>query len=133
MNVVKRQKVAAHAYLLPSNLLAPAVEVFKALANPQRLSFIHALSHEELGVSVLARSFGVSPTVASQHLAILRRLGLVASRDDGRQTFYRVVDDVVSHLVHDCLERVGGTEPRALKRAKRAGRAKRTHRKGALR
>ena len=97
-------------------MLGAAVEVFKALGNWQRLSIIHTLSHDELSVGDLARGLGISLTVASQHLSILRRLALVASRDDGRHTFYRVVDDVVSHLVHDCLEHVGGTEPREPKR-----------------
>jgi DNA-binding transcriptional ArsR family regulator len=113
---VKVTKQPKLDYLPDAVVLAEAVEVFKALGNPQRLSIIHALSHEELSVGQLARGLGISLTVASQHLSILRRLGLVASRDDGRLTFYRVVDDVVSHLVHDCLEHVGGTEPREPKR-----------------
>jgi DNA-binding transcriptional ArsR family regulator len=114
-------KVAKHPKLdhLPEpDVLSSAVEVFKALGNPQRLSIIHALSHEELSVGDLARGLGISMTVASQHLSILRRLALVASRDDGRLTYYRVVDDVVSHLVHDCLEHVGGEEPPAKPKSK---------------
>ena len=88
-----------------------AVEVFKALGNPQRLSIIHALTHDDLSVGELARTLGLTLTSTSQHLAILRRLRLVQGRDDGRLTFYRVIDDVVSHLVHVCLEHCGAPEP----------------------
>ena len=39
-------------------------------------------------------------------LAILRLLRLVAAREEGRQTFYRVIDHFVGDLVHDCLAHV---------------------------
>ncbi|HUJ56864.1 MAG TPA: metalloregulator ArsR/SmtB family transcription factor [Kofleriaceae bacterium] len=104
------------AAIAPNDALLSAVEVFKALGNPQRLAIIHALSHDEHSVGELARSLGMSLTVASQHLAILRRLRLVQGRDDGRLTFYRVIDDVVSHLVHDCLEHCGAPEPARMRR-----------------
>jgi DNA-binding transcriptional ArsR family regulator len=107
-----------HDHLPTLDVLTAAVEVFKALGNPQRLSIIHALSHEELSVGDLAHALEMSLTVASQHLAILRHLKLVAGRDAGRSTYYRVVDDVVSHLVHDCLEHVGGAEAPMKTRAK---------------
>lgn len=105
--------------LPPENALLSAVEVFKALGNPQRLSIIHALTHDELSVTELARTLGFSLTVTSQHLAILRRLKLVQGRDDGRLTFYRVIDDVVGHMVHDCLEHCGGPESTRARGARR--------------
>jgi ArsR family transcriptional regulator len=106
-----------HASARPAqDALFAAVEVFKALGNPQRLSMIHALTHDELSVGELARALDLSLTVTSQHLAILRRLRLVAGRDDGRLTFYRVIDEVVSHLVHDCLDHCGAPEPARPKR-----------------
>ncbi|HTR53642.1 MAG TPA: metalloregulator ArsR/SmtB family transcription factor [Kofleriaceae bacterium] len=96
---------------LTDDALHSAVEVFKALGNPQRLAIIHALSHDEMSVGDLARTLRITLTVVSQNLAILRRLRLVAGRDDGRHTYYRVIDGVVSHLVHDCLEHCGAPEP----------------------
>jgi DNA-binding transcriptional ArsR family regulator len=112
-------KARHEAYLPPEGALLSAVEVFKALGNPQRLSIIHMLTHDELSVTELARRLGFSLTVTSQHLAILRRLRLVQGRDDGRLTFYRVVDDVVGHLVHDCLEHCGAPEPKRARGVRR--------------
>jgi DNA-binding transcriptional ArsR family regulator len=119
MFVTVKATKAHERYLPEPTVLTAAVEVFKALGNPQRLAIIHALSHDEMSVGDLARSLDISLTVTSQSLSILRRLKLVASRDDGRLTFYRVIDDVVSHLVHDCLAHCGAPEVPARKRGGR--------------
>lgn len=122
-----RERVrSAKGHLPAQEVLASAVEVFKALGNPQRLSIIHALSHEEMTVGDLAHALDMSLTVVSQHLAILRRLSLVAGRDAGRLTFYRIIDEVVSHLVHDCLAHVGGDEASSPRRPHRRGEAEPT-------
>jgi DNA-binding transcriptional ArsR family regulator len=103
-----KRLAAAKAGLPPAGVLRDATEVFKALANPMRVSIMHALSHEELSVGDLSRALELSISATSQQLSVLRRLGLVAGRDEGRFTFYRVVDELVGHLVHDCLAHVGG-------------------------
>lgn len=88
-----------------------AVEVFLALSNPLRLRLIHALSHDELCVGDLAHALGLSMSAVSHQLAFLRHLKLVAAREDGRKSYYRVIDTFVAHLVHDCLDHVAGTRP----------------------
>ena len=103
-----RRLAAAKASLPPAGVLRAATEVFKALGNPMRVSIMHALSHEELSVGDLSRALELSISATSQQLSVLRRLGLVAGRDEGRFTFYRVTDELVGHLVHDCLAHVGG-------------------------
>jgi DNA-binding transcriptional ArsR family regulator len=92
-------------------VVADAIEVFKALSNPIRLRLVHALAHDELCVGDLARAFDLTMSAVSHQLALLRRLKLVASRDDGCQTYYRIADDFVGHLVHDCLAHVGQRRP----------------------
>lgn len=90
---------------------AEAVEVFLALSNPLRLRLMHALAHEELCVGDLAHALDLSMSAVSHQLAFLRHLRLVAAREDGRKSYYRVVDAFVAHLVHDCLAHVGGERP----------------------
>ena len=90
---------------------AEAVEVFLALSNPLRLRIVHALAHDELCVGDLAHALGLSMSAVSHQLAFLRHLKLVAAREEGRKSYYRVVDDFVAHLVHDCLAHVGGERP----------------------
>jgi DNA-binding transcriptional ArsR family regulator len=106
--LVDRRKVAAARAGMPTeDVRLDAVEVFKVLSSPVRLCIIHALAHDELSVGDLSRALDLSLSVASHQLALLRRMKLVAARDEGRLTFYRATDDFVGHLVHDCLAHVG--------------------------
>jgi DNA-binding transcriptional ArsR family regulator len=106
--IVDRRTVAATRQGLPAHeVVMDAVEVFSILASPVRLRIMHALAHHEMSVGDLARAMGLSLSRTSHQLALLRRMKLVASRDDGRLTFYRATDDFVGHLVHDCLAHVG--------------------------
>ncbi len=88
-----------------------AVEVFLVLSNPLRLRLVHALAHNELCVGDLAHALGLSMSAVSHQLGLLRHLKLVAARDEGRKTYYRVIDELVARLVHDCLGYVGGENP----------------------
>jgi DNA-binding transcriptional ArsR family regulator len=108
--IVSAKKVRATRDGLPaSEVLAEAAEVFKVLANPVRLALLHAITHDELTVGDLARALDLSLSVTSHQLARLRRMRLVASRDESRLTYYRVTDEFVGHLVHDCLAHSGAT------------------------
>ena len=101
------RKVKATAAGLPvDQVVADASEVFRALTNPTRIRIMHALTHDELCVGDLARALSLSMSGLSHQLTVLRRMKLIAAREAGRQTFYRVVDHFVGHLVHDCLAHV---------------------------
>ena len=65
-----------------------ACALLKALANPHRLMIVCSLLEGERSVGSLAHSLGVRETVASQHLGLLRRDGVVAARRDGQTIFY---------------------------------------------
>ncbi len=71
----------------------------KALANGRRLELIEALAQGERPVEALAAAAGLTFANASQHLQRLRRAGLVASRRDGQQIFYRLADPEVIDLL----------------------------------
>lgn len=105
--IVSAQKVRAARRGLPApEVLREAAEVFRLLANPVRLSLMHALAHDELTVGDIAHALDISLSVTSHQLALLRRVRLVTSRDEGRLTYYRATDEFVGHLVHDCLAHV---------------------------
>lgn len=107
-DVVSRGKIAAARKGLPApEVILDAVDVFKILANPVRLSLMHALAHDELTVGDIAHALELSLSVTSHQLALLRRMRLVASREEGRLTYYRATNGFVGHLVHDCLAHVG--------------------------
>jgi len=111
-DIADKKKVDKLRSELPTpEATAEAVEVFLALSNPLRLRLMHALAHDELCVGDLAHALGLSMSAVSHQLAFLRHLKLVAAREEGRKSYYRVVDEFVARLVHDCLGHVGGERP----------------------
>ena len=71
--------------------LRPATHDFlKALASPtrQRIMLLFAKG-AELSVGEVAQQAGIGQSTASQQLSLLRRGGIVTSRRDGKEVFYR--------------------------------------------
>jgi DNA-binding transcriptional ArsR family regulator len=82
--------------------MTPAVaksDVFRALADPTRRAMLERLARGEATVSQLNAGFDVSQPAISQHLAHLRRAGLVTERRAGRHAYYRVRPDGLAPLV----------------------------------
>jgi DNA-binding transcriptional ArsR family regulator len=85
-----------------------AVGTLRMLADGTRLSLLWHLRDGELPVTDLCRLTGRPAPAVSQHLAKLRLAGLVLTRRDGTQIYYRLatshvrqlVDDVVAHTQH---------------------------------
>ncbi|MGO1077162.1 ArsR/SmtB family transcription factor [Inquilinus sp. CA228] len=75
-----------------------APEIFQALADPTRRAVFERLADGELSVTELKAGFAVSQPAISQHLAALRRAGLVAERRDGRFVYYRAAPDGLAPL-----------------------------------
>ena len=66
--------------------------VGRALADPKRLCVLESLAIGELSVSDLSTRVGCQVPNMSQHLAVLRSAGLVATRRDGTTVYYRLID-----------------------------------------
>ncbi|MFF0059885.1 ArsR/SmtB family transcription factor [Streptomyces microflavus] len=68
----------------------PTADFLRALASEtrQRVMFQFA-GGVELTVGEVAERCGLKPSTASEHLSLLRRGGLVVSRKEGREVFYR--------------------------------------------
>jgi DNA-binding transcriptional ArsR family regulator len=79
-----------------SDRIAEAMSAFTA---PSRVRLLYALVDGEAAVEGLAGAAGVSPTVASQQLRVLRQLGAVSVRRDGRHAFYRLRDHHMADLL----------------------------------
>jgi DNA-binding transcriptional ArsR family regulator len=89
---------------LPSpEAVEAATERLKLLADPTRFRVLSALAHEELCVCDLAAVAGVNESSMSHQLRLLRSLGLVTLRKEGRMAFYRLVDDAVGPLITKAL------------------------------
>jgi DNA-binding transcriptional ArsR family regulator len=65
-------------------------DAFNAVAEASRRGLLDALGTEEATVSELVDRLGLSQPQVSKHLAVLRAVGLVLVRVDGRRRWYRV-------------------------------------------
>jgi len=67
-----------------------ASEILRALANRHRLLILCQLIERERSVGELAEFLGIRDSTVSQHLAVLRRDGLVSARRDGQTIWYSI-------------------------------------------
>ena len=70
-------------------------EICKALGNPMRLAIVDRLDQEETAAARLLADLGTSKANLSKHMAQLIHAGIVDSRRDGRQIFYRLTDSEI--------------------------------------
>ena len=83
---------------------ATTTDAFNAVAEPRRREILDALAGGERPVSDLVRLLGVSQPQVSKHLRVLRAVGAVDVREDGRQRVYRVNGRALKPI-HDWVKR----------------------------
>ena len=69
---------------------ATTADEFNAVAEPRRRQILDVLAGRELPVNDLVRMVGLAQPLVSKHLRVLREVGLVGVRDQGRQRMYSV-------------------------------------------
>jgi len=80
-----------------------AARSLKAMSHPLRLKILCTLGDREVSVQDIVDNVGTSQSNISQHLAILRDKGILASRKDANRVFYRVGDARTLRLI--CMMR----------------------------
>ena len=76
-----------------------AAKLMKALANGSRLMILCYLDGKELSVTELNEHLELSQSALSQHLAVLRRDGLVKTRRDSQTIFYSLEGDRAQRII----------------------------------
>ncbi len=69
---------------------ATTTDAFNAVAEPRRRQILDALAGGERPVNDLVALLGLAQPLVSKHLRVLREVGLVEVRDEGRQRLYRL-------------------------------------------
>ena len=69
-----------------------AAQAIKAIAHPLRLKILCVLGGQEISVQDIVEQVGTSQSNISQHLAILRDKGVLATRRDANRVYYRIDD-----------------------------------------
>jgi ArsR family transcriptional regulator len=91
--------------LSPEVVRDRAAALAKALSDAKRLCVVERLADGERSVSDLSRDVGCQVPNMSQHLAVLRAAGIVATRREGNTVFYRLADPKVLE-VYRLMQRV---------------------------
>jgi len=79
-----------HARGLARRTLSDAAETLKVLSHPARLKIVELLSKDDYTVGEIAEAIGEAQNVASQHLTLMYRAGLLSRRREGRTVYYRI-------------------------------------------
>ena len=81
-------------------------DVFKQLGDSTRLRIFWILCHCEECVLNIAALLNMSSPAVSHHLRPLKNSGLITSRREGKEVYYRAADTEQTRLLHDMMEKV---------------------------
>ncbi|HEX6034733.1 MAG TPA: metalloregulator ArsR/SmtB family transcription factor [Anaerolineales bacterium] len=78
------------------NLYELHASICHTLANPKRLEIIDKLRVGELSVTELVEALEISQSNLSQHLSVMRQRGIVTTRREGLNVFYRLSNSKIT-------------------------------------
>jgi ArsR family transcriptional regulator, virulence genes transcriptional regulator len=81
-----------------------AATLLRLLGNERRLMVLCQLANGELSVSELQSRVGLSQSALSQHLALLREEGVVATRRESQTIYYRIIDHAAMRVIETLAE-----------------------------
>ena len=89
--------------LTPSQMRAQAkkaTSLLKLLGNEDRLLLLCQLGQKECSVGQLEEVLEIRQPTLSQQLGVLRLAGLVATRKEGKQVYYRMADEAATSVIN---------------------------------
>ena len=93
------QKVNKITSPYTKDVYAKNAELYKVMANAKRLEILNSIVDKEATVNELSKMLGTRKSNTSQHLAYLRYTGLVTTRRQGKNVFYKISNP---RLVEPC-------------------------------
>ncbi|MCR5668280.1 MAG: metalloregulator ArsR/SmtB family transcription factor [Lachnospiraceae bacterium] len=79
----------------------------KQLGDPSRLRIFWLLCHAEECVINIAAAVGMTSPAVSHHLKLLKSAGLITSRREGKEMYYKAADTELVNSLHHIIEKVG--------------------------
>ena len=90
----------------PMESFERTADLFKKLDDPNRLKIFWLLCHCEECVVNIADMVEMSSPAVSHHLNKLRTSGLIVSRREGKEVYYKAADTPESQTLHETIEHV---------------------------
>jgi ArsR family transcriptional regulator, nickel/cobalt-responsive transcriptional repressor len=91
---------------LETGFVQAVADTMQALATPSRVRILGRLHAGSCSVSELAAAVAMEPSAVSHQLRVLRHLGLVVGRRDGRRIVYDLYDEHVGELLEQAIGHV---------------------------
>src|SRR4051795_10266056 len=91
---------------LDADFAGVVADTMQALATPSRVRILGRLHAGPSSVNDLAEAVGMESSAVSHQLRVLRHLGLVVGRRDGRRVVYALYDDHVGELLEQAISHV---------------------------
>jgi len=82
-------------------------DLFRIMGDPSRLRIILACLGEPTKVGDIAERLGLSPSLVSHHLRLLKAARVLRSERRGKQIFYSALDDHVRCVIDDMIAHIG--------------------------
>ena len=95
-----------HRELMNTAHFTAVSDIFRQLSDPTRVRIFWLLSHEEECVINLAAMLEMSSPAISHHLRSLTESGLLVSRRDGKEVYYKAADTEQIRLLHEIVDQV---------------------------
>lgn len=87
--------------------IASVSEAMKQLGDPSRLRIFWLLCHCEECVLNIAAIVSMTSPAVSHHLRLLKSSGLIVSRREGKEMYYRTADTELAQVLHQTIEQLG--------------------------
>lgn len=81
-----------------------AADAFKHLSDPTRIKIYWLLCHCEECVMNISAFVGMSSPAVSHHLSQMKASGLIVSRREGKEVYYKAADTKISGYLHKAIE-----------------------------
>jgi DNA-binding transcriptional ArsR family regulator len=104
---------------LDAGFAAAVADTMQALATPSRVRILGRLRSGPSSVNELAGAVGMEPSAVSHQLRLLRHLGFVVGRREGRRVVYDLHDDHVAQLLEEAISHVEHVQLGLAERARR--------------
>ena len=106
LHIGKKEAEKIISGMKSADIIRRTAELFGVLSDPTRVKIFLALSQAELCVGDLARLVGVSDSAVSHQLRILRNMGLVDYRREGKLAFYSLSDEHLERILEQSIDHV---------------------------
>lgn len=107
--MVAKTKTSGRSKLMSLDALGRAAECLKTLAHPHRLRMVQLLLQDQYTVGELAEACEIPSHMASEHLRLMQRCGLLSVEKEGRKAYYQIAEPHLANIM-TCVEaRFGGS------------------------